>query len=396
MFDFSRLKFILPIFGLSLFGYYLFQMDTAVSQAIPTTIRETFPTLPTQPYEYANVDLPRYFERGQLEDIDNTPASNPVTNAGATLGRVLFYDVKLSGNDTTSCASCHIQANGFSDPNQLSVGFEGGLTGRNSMSLANARFYENGAFFWDERADTLEEQVLMPIQDSVEMGMDLATLETKLAATTYYPDLFNDAFGSPAITSDRIALALAQFIRSMDSYQSKFDEGLQTDFANFTAQEEAGRLIFNGVGRCNDCHTTQVQVLDQPRNNGLDAVTIDAGVGGVTGNGQDTAEFKVGSLRNIELTGPYMHDGRFQTLEEVVAFYNDGVQNHPNLDPRMQNNNGNPRQLNLSDAEQAALVAFLGTLTDDAFINDERFSNPFLIDLSLFTEKIYIPMVTTE
>lgn len=396
MIIFSRLKFIFPIFGLSLLGYYLFQMDTAVSQAIPTTIREAFPTLPTGLHNYEAVNLPRYFERGQLEDIDNTPNNNPVTDAGATLGRVLFYDVKLSGNDSTSCASCHLQANGFADPDQFSVGFEGGLTGRNSMSLANARFYENGAFFWDERAATLEDQVLMPIQDSVEMGMDLTTLEAKLATTAYYPDLFNDAFGSPTINSDRISLALAQFVRSMDSYQSKFDEGFQTDFANFTAQEDEGRQIFNGRGRCNDCHTTQVQTLDTPRNNGLDATTIDAGVGGVTGNGLEDAVFKIGSLRNIALTAPYMHDGRFQTLEEVVTFYNSGVQDHPNLDPLMQNNNGNPRRLNLTDAEQAALVAFLGTLTDTAFVTDERFSNPFLIDLSLFTEAIYIPIVTTE
>ncbi|MEM7334451.1 MAG: cytochrome c peroxidase [Chloroflexota bacterium] len=396
MISLSRFIILIPIVGVFALGMYFFNMNTAVTQDVPPEYREEFPTLPDSHYNYANVDLPRYFENGDLEDADNTPNNNPVTDAGATLGRVLFYDVRLSANDTTSCASCHVQANGFSDPNPFSTGFEGGLTGRNSMGLANARFYERGAFFWDERAETLEDQVLMPIQDPVEMGMDLASLETKLATTDFYPDLFEDAFGTPEITSERISLALAQFVRSMISYESKFDEGVQSDFENFTGLEELGRTIFNGSGRCSQCHETRAQILDEPRNIGLDLTTIDAGVGGVTGNGQEDGAFKVGSLRNIALTAPYMHDGRFQTLEEVIEFYNDGVQDHDNLDSIMQNNNGNVRRLNLSDQEITALVAYLNTFTDESFVTDEKFSNPFQIDLSFFPEKAYLPLIVGE
>ncbi len=328
--------------------------------------------LPSQPFNYSNPDLPAHFNANRVQNADNTLANNPVTDAGATLGRVLFYDKNLSANNTISCGSCHIQANGFSDPNPLSAGFEGGLTGRNSMSLANARYYRNGHFFWDERADTLEEQVLMPIQDSVEMGLTLNELVVKVSAQEYYPELFADAFGTPTVTSDRISRALAQFVRSMVSYQSKYDVGLQTDFANFTREENRGRRIFfdRNEGNCVACHGTDAIVSNQARNNGLDATTADTGAGGGT--------FKAPSLRNIALTGPYMHDGRFQTLAEVVSFYNNGVQNHPNLDPLLEDGNGQPRRLNLSAQDQADLVAFLNTLTDESFITDTKFSDPFL------------------
>lgn len=328
--------------------------------------------LPAEPYNYSNPNLPAYFNEDRVRNADNTPQNNPVTDAGATLGRVLFYDVNLSANNTISCGSCHIQADGFSDSAQFSLGFEGGLTGRNSMGLANARYYRNGHFFWDERADTLEDQVLMPIQDSVEMGLTLNQLVSKVSSQAYYPELFNDAFGSPTVTSDRISLALAQFVRAMVSYQSKYDEGLQTNFENYTREENRGRRIFfdRNEGNCVACHGTEAIVSNQARNNGLDATTIDDGAGG--------AEFKSPSLRNIALTAPYMHDGRFQTLAEVVEFYNSGVQPHPNLDPQLENGNGQPRRLNLSEQEKSDLIAFLNTLTDNAFITDTKFSNPFL------------------
>ena len=150
--------------------------------------------LPTNYFNYANPELPGHFRNQEVSGIDNTPGNNPVTDAGATLGRVLFYDKSMSANNTTSCASCHIQGNGFSDPERLSEGFEGGLTGRNSMGLSNARYYENGRFFWDERASTLEEQVLLPIQDGVEMGMTLEELVAKLQGKDYYASLFENAF----------------------------------------------------------------------------------------------------------------------------------------------------------------------------------------------------------
>ncbi|MFT5196600.1 MAG: cytochrome c peroxidase [Cellvibrionaceae bacterium] len=359
-------------------------------------VTQRVPQLPSTHYNYANPDLPNYFEQGRVNNTDNTPNNNQVTDAGATLGRVLFYDVKLSANDTTSCSSCHQADSGFSDPRQFSVGFQGGQTPRNSMGLSNARYYDPGAFFWDERAATLETQVLLPIQNSVEMGMDLDTLVTKLTATDYYEPLFEDAFGDDTITNERISRALAQFVRSMVSYQSKFDTGQQTDFTNFTAQEEEGRQLFNGRGQCSRCHTTEVQVADQARNNGVDnGVNDDVGVGATTNNANDDGKFKTPSLRNIELTGPYMHDGRFATLDDVLQFYSDGIQDHPNLDPILQTNNGNPRRLNLNGADRAALIAFLNTLTDETFINDVKFADPFVetVDLSLLTEKIYLPSI---
>lgn len=348
------------------------------------------PVLPDTLYEYANLDLPAHYNTPLLLDIDNTPPNNPVTNAGATLGRVLFYDKRLSANNTVACASCHVQVNGFSDAARLSTGFEGGLTGRNSMGLANARYFRSGAFFWDERAASLEEQVLMPIQDSVEMGMTLAELETKLAAESYYPPLFEAAFGSPNITSQRISLALAQFVRSMVSYQAKYDQGVALNFSNFSPQENQGRQLFNGRGRCNVCHGTDAFVAPAARNNGLDAVSTDNGLGDVSGNPADNGKFKVPSLRNIARTGPFMHDGRFATLAEVVEFYNSQVQNHPNLDPVLRGPNGQPRRLNLTQREKDALVAFLGTLTDNAFLTDPKFSNPFAVTGS---HVVYLPLV---
>ncbi|WP_300021244.1 cytochrome c peroxidase [uncultured Maribacter sp.] len=341
-------------------------------------------TLPDSPFNYANILLPEFFLNNDVRNEDNTPNNNEITDKGATLGRVLFYDKNLSLNNTVSCASCHIQLHGFSDPNALSTGFNGELTSRNSMGLANARFYENGRFFWDERAETLEDQTLVPIQDLVEMGLTLAELEAKLAEQTYYAALFTNAFGDENITSNRVALALSQFIRSMVSYESKFDEGLaqaqdiENNFPNFTISENRGKQLFmSNQTRCFDCHATNVFVGDDARNNGLDATITDLGVGGITGNNNELGEFKVPSLRNIALTAPYMHDGRFETLAEVIEHYNSGVQDNPNLDNRLTQGN-NVRRLNLSDTDKQALVDFLNTLTDNEFVNDEKYANPFL------------------
>ncbi|WP_233268500.1 cytochrome-c peroxidase [Cellulophaga sp. L1A9] len=362
------------------------EVDTTVEEEISDIVEvdDSILNLPDSPFNYANILLPNFFLDNEVGDEDNTPNNNTTTDDGATLGRVLFYDKNLSMNNTISCASCHIQENGFSDPNALSIGFDGELTSRNSMGLANARFYANGRFFWDERAATLEAQTLVPIQDLVEMGLTLTELEAKLSQQTYYATLFTNAFGDETITSNRVALALSQFIRSMVSYESKFDEGLaQTqdiddNFPNFTTSENRGKQLFmSNQTRCFDCHATNVFVGDDARNNGLDATITDLGVGGITGNNNELGEFKVPSLRNIALTGPYMHDGRFETLEEVVEHYNSGVQDNPNLDNRLTQGN-NVRRLNLSEADKQALVDFLNTLTDDTFINDEKYASPFL------------------
>ncbi len=181
--------------------------------------------LPANPFNYANITQPAYLNAPNIQGQINTPAGNAITDNGATLGRVLFYDKNLSINNTISCASCHKQANGFSDDAVLSKGFNGGNTGRNSMSLIDAKYYPNGRFFWDQRAASLEDQTLIPIQDMVEMGMTLPQLETKLKGLAYYPVLFNKAFGDNTITSAKIAAALSQFVRSIVSFQSKYDAG---------------------------------------------------------------------------------------------------------------------------------------------------------------------------
>jgi cytochrome c peroxidase len=345
--------------------------------------------LPVPSFNYAAPLLPPNFLVPPIVNQDNTPSNNVTTDPGATLGRVLFYDKRLSTNQTIACASCHQQQHGFSDPRPFSTGFNGGLTGRNSMGLTQARYYPRGHFFWDERANTLEDQVLQPIQNAVEMGMTLPALVTRLGAEPYYTNLFAQNFGTPEVTSDRISRALAQFVRSIISTRSKYDRGLPVGFTNFTAQEILGRQIFlgqTGNATCAACHGTDNFVPNNIFNNGLEFPYVDLGVGGITGQPQDQGVFKVPSLRNIELTAPYMHDGRFATLDQVVEFYNSGVVDNPNLPPplRLPPPPGAPpgmpgpvRRLNLSGDQKAALVAFLKTLTDTNVTTDVKFSDPF-------------------
>lgn len=356
--------------------------------------------LPEAPYSYADLGLPARYDTPFMRDQDNTPADNPITDDGATLGRVLFHDPLLSANETVACASCHIQEHAFTDPLTFSEGFEGGHTGRNSMSLMEARYYRNGRFFWDERAATLEEQVLGPIQNEVEMGLTLDELVERVDAQDYYAPLFERAFGDGEVTSERIARALAQFVRSIVSFRSRYDEGLEAvgaaepEFPNLTAQENQGKALFLGRAGCAACHldsgppqpgprvNTSIFFIARAVNNGLDlpAEATDNGVGDISGIPQDDGRFKSPSLRNVELTGPYMHDGRFETLEEVVEHYNSGVKAHPFLDPRLAvpgSNPPEPRRLNLTPEESAALVAFLKTLTDEEVIKDAKYGNPF-------------------
>ena len=390
--------------------------------------------LPETYFNYANIELPDYYLEDQFPDdflftrpvtfFDNTPEHNPITNAGATLGRVLFYDKKLSQNGTTACSSCHQQAAGFSDPEVLSLGFEGRTkelldgtedrTRRHSMSLANNRFYYGKKFFWDERADTLEDQVLMPFQDQVEMGLTLDELVEIVNNQDYYPTLFESAFGEDyEITSETIALALAQFVRSIVSVSSKYDiarveVSSPTDvFPGFTPSENAGKDLFfkgkqvtnagnpSGIVNCQGCHTTEAFIQSIPddqmqltqidsgftstTNIGLDAVSVDDfGVGETTGRSNDNGKFKVPSLKNIAITAPYMHDGRFATLEEVVEHYSNGIQAHDNLSPPLLGGDGiNPIRFNFTAQEKADLVAFLKTLTDEEMLMDEKYSDPF-------------------
>jgi cytochrome c peroxidase len=337
------------------------------------------PTLPPSPFHYtdAAVPLPAHFQAiingASVVATDNTPAHTPITDAGAALGRVLFYDPRLSANDRISCGGCHSAAIGFSDSSSRSRGFDGGLTGRHAPGLTNARFYSRGHFLWDESALTLDEQVLRAIQNGIEMGMTVRNLEPKLSATGYYPALFSAAFGTPAITGDLVLRAIAQFVRSLVStgsrYDRAFDEVGTPNFAAvFTPEEVQGERLFRSTG-CADCHVTVAQVSDSVHNIGLDAVTTDEG----TGRGA----FKAPSLRNVAVRPRYMHDGRFGTLERVVDFFDSGVQPNPDLDPLLRAPDGSPKRLRLAAEEKAALVAFLKTLTDSTFLTSPRFADPF-------------------
>ncbi|HEX8301234.1 cytochrome-c peroxidase [Sphingomonas sp.] len=336
--------------------------------------------------KYSAPALPAYFDK-TVTALDNSPGSNPVNDRVATLGRVLFYDLRLSTNDRASCASCHQQALGFTDSMRFSNGISGAATTDfHAMRLGNLRYWQPGSTFWDRRAASVEAQASIPFHSLVEMGWGGAaggfdTLIRKMGATAYYPDLFAWAFGSSTITEPRIQQALAQFVRAMISSSSRWDTGyaqvfsptapdraLNADLPNFSPQENRGRKLFmtsaaQGGAGCSSCHVPPTFALAaDARSNGLDA--------------GEKRLFKAPSLRNVGLTGPYMHDGRFATLAEVIDFYDHGIQQGPALDNRLRQGRS-PRRMKLSAADRAALVAFLMTLTDPELTKDPRFSDPF-------------------
>lgn len=349
--------------------------------ALPLAAGERTLNLPETPYSYARIDFPEHFVTNVLPDFDTTPEDNATTDAGATLGRVLFYDTRLSANDTTACASCHFQKNAFADPRQFSIGYEGRPGDRNAMSLVNLRFARTGAF-WDERGGPLEQQVLMPIQSRIEMGHSLPSVVKDLSQDKRYAPLFKDAFGTAEVTSERIAKALAQFVRSIVSYQSKYDEGIaqvesvKDDFPNFSAAENRGKFLF--LQNCAICHDpsrgrqTVLFTTFRTLNNGVDPDTNvpDAGAGDITYNPNEVGLFKPSSLRNVEYTAPYMHDGRFATLEDVIEHYSSGVKRHPNV-------SGFAIRMQFSTDDKGALVAFLKSLSDEKLISDPKFSDPW-------------------
>ena len=335
---------------------------------------------------YAAPALPAYFDR-TVTALDNSPAANAVDDRVATLGRVLFYDLRLSTNDRASCASCHQQAFGFTDPMRFSNGISSAATTEaHAMRLGNLRYWQPSSTFWDRRAASAEAQASHPLHSLVELGWggaagDIDDLIRKLSATPYYADLFAWAFGSSTITEPRIQQALAQFVRAMVSSSSRWDTGyaqvfapdapnraLDVDLPNFTSQENRGRQLFmtavaQGGAGCSSCHLPPTFALAaDARSNGLDP--------------GETRLFKAPSLRSVGLTGPYMHDGRFATLAEVVEFYDHGIQPGPALDSRLRQGSA-PQRLNLRAEDRAALVAFLMTLTDHAFTTDARFGDPF-------------------
>ena len=335
---------------------------------------------------YASPTFPVHYD-ATVQRAENTPANSPVTDKGATLGRVLFFDKRLSFNDTVACASCHAPGNGFVDSAQFSRGYDGEITTAHAMRLANIRYYTGASMFWDKRAVSVEAQSTQPIQNDVEMGFQAAhggfgALTAKMDHLAYYPELFKWVFGDAVITEARVQQVLAQFERAMVSVNSKFDTGfsqvfnsaqggggVNRPFPNYTTQEERGKTLFltapaQGGAGCVTCHSIPTFSLD-PRSlsNGLDA--------------GETKIFKSPSLKSVGVTGPYMHDGRFATLLQVVQHYNSGIQNGPALDNRLKTPQGNPLRLNLTVADQNALVAFLMTLTDDVLNVDPKFQNPF-------------------
>lgn len=338
------------------------------------------------PLNYANPVLPAFYD-GAVLASRNTPADNPVTDKGATLGRVLFFDKALSLDDSIACASCHIPAVGFTDPGAVSTGIFGQTGTMHAMRIANAAFYRGSSMFWDKRAPTLEAQATQPITNPVEMGFDdsnggINALIAKMQNTTYYPALFEQVFGTSEINEDRIQRAIAQFERSIISTTSRWDQGVATTFnpalpdrgfsspiPGFTAQENEGLRLFmlpraqGGTG-CAACHQPPTfSLAANSLSNGLDA--------------NETRIFKSPSLKTLAQDMPMMHDGRFTTLEEVVTHYNSGIAAGRALDNRLRDPDGNPLRLNLSDTQQAALVAFLKTLQDPTLANDVRFSDPF-------------------
>ena len=345
-------------------------------------------------HNYANQSVPFYITK------DNS-GGNLISDKGATLGRILFYDKNLSSNNTISCASCHQQALAFSDSDVASLGVNG-TTGRHSMRLVNARFGAESKFFWDERAINLETQTTMPIKDHGEMGFsgengdaNFDALILKLSQLDYYKELFTFVYGSEEITENKMQLALAQFIRSIQSFDSKYDEGRATavndgqPFANFTAQENQGKNLFlsppqfnqnsvrvNGGLGCGGCH--RAPEFD------IDPNTRSNGIGGSINGGADFTNTRSPSLRNIadpngNPNGPMMHTGVIATLQASIGHYGNlttAAMNNPNLDPRLKPN-GIGQQLNLNATEINAVIAFLKTLSGNDVYTNEKWSDPF-------------------
>ncbi len=322
-----------------------------------------------------------HFPPAQLNS-DNLP-----TVQGVKLGRMLFYETMLSRDGSMSCASCHIQKFAFTDTAKFSIGVEGLPGKRQAMSVFNTAWHTN-EFFWDGRAHLIRDQSLLPIQDKLEMNETLENVVSKLSGTKMYSDQFIRAFGTDEITPERMSLAMEQFMNSIVSNKSKYDLFLQNkDSSIFTDSEKRGLDLFFGDynkffpdesgADCAHCHGGFNFENDRYMNNGLDAEGsfADEGRKSATGNPADLGKFKVVSLRNIELTAPYMHDGRFTTLEQVIDHYNDGLKSSPTLDPALQQTM--ETGLMLSSQDKADLVAFLKTLTDNELIKNEEFSDPF-------------------
>lgn len=332
----------------------------------------------TDPYK---LEYPDYF--GNRISI---PADNLTTKQGVYLGRMLFYETKLSSSKTISCASCHQQKLAFADSKAFSFGINDMPTKRNSMSLSNLLWVRN--FFWDGRAKGLEEQAKFPLNDPHEMGNYLEQAVKDLQKTKEYPPLFKAAFGSTEITVDRLTKAIAQFERTLISANAPYDKYLRGEYKPTPEELNGMELFMNSPvpsknirgANCAQCHGTPKMYMELFHNNGLDSIPKDIGREEITGMQNDRGRFRVATLRNIELTAPYMHDGRFKTLEEVLDHYNEHILPSRTLSLSLQDRSNveNGKTLGLTVQEKSNIISFLKMLTDTDFINDPRFADPHL------------------
>jgi cytochrome c peroxidase len=314
---------------------------------------------------------PYEFQLSATFPIPDLPRDNPLTVERIELGKKLFFEKRVSINDAQSCADCHLPQNAFADNRKTARGAEGEFGSRNTMPLFNLAWKKE--FFWDGRAKSIREQVLQPITNAIEMHQSLTNLVMKLANEDNYPALFNAAFSSSEIKAEKISLALENYLLTLTSFDSKFDRVLR-GAEKFTPEEQRGFELFSTEydprrgqfgADCFHCHGGMLFQSQSFANNGLDETFADLGRAKITGKKSDEGKFSVPSLRNVALTAPYMHDGRFRTLEEVVEHYSTGVKRSTTLDPNIAKHPDGGVPLN--DADKNALVAFLKTLTDVKF-----------------------------
>lgn len=322
------------------------------------------------------------------EEIPDYGSGDQQLNEMTHLGRVLFYDPALSKNNTISCASCHKQAYAFADNASLSTGFENHKTKRNSIAIQNigfdafgGPFFGNTAFFWDGRESKIESLISKPISNHVEMGMDdHDALLTKLNARNYISQLSFKAFGDKELNMANLSAAMVKFLQLLNT-QSKFDVimGMNVPTASFTAQELRGKSLFMTTYQCTNCHHPAPGVYSNFGdfvNIGLDASSVDEGRKNITQLPSDEGRFKIPDLHNVAITAPYMHDGRFKTLNDVLNHYSHGIQPNNNLDPRLMKD-GQPLRMNISEQDKEDIIAFLNTMTDYKLMTNSLFSNPF-------------------
>ena len=320
-----------------------------------------------------SVQIPTLFEQSLIDPL--IPADNPLTEEGIALGKKLFFDPILSSDNSISCATCHNPSNAFSDTSEFSQGINNQLGTRNAMPLFNLAWNFDELFAWDGKEFSLENQALEPVINETEMHNNWITVAEKLQNDSEYPNLFEKAFGSSQIDSSLVTKAIAQFERTLISGNSKFDQYLLGE-TELTESELNGFDIYlrEDKGDCFHCHGTGTNPLwtnNDFHNNGLDETFTDLGLGAITGDPNDNGKFKTPSLRNLEFTAPYMHDGRFQTLEEVIDHYSEGLKSSSTIDPLMKQVAQGGAQL--SEQEKSDLKEFLLTLSDYDFINNPDF-----------------------